>query len=92
MPYGRAQEGAGFDLFTTPLTIASFSGFLPVLALSCLLGARMPMLILFFILIVALTLVFYKHKIGCITGDMLGAMTEGTEALLFFLMAMRGLQ
>ena len=92
LPYGRAQEGAGFDLFATPLTIVSFSGFLPVLALSCLLGARMPMLILFFILIVALTLVFYKHKIGCITGDMLGAMTEGTEALLFFLMAMRGLQ
>jgi adenosylcobinamide-GDP ribazoletransferase len=91
LPYGRQQEGTGFDLFAAPLTIVSFGGFLPVLALSCLLGTRMPMLILSFALIVILTLLFYKRKIGCITGDMLGAMTEGTEALLFFLMAMRGL-
>lgn len=92
LPYGRSQEGTGFDLFAKPLTISAFAGFLPVVALSFLLGGRMAALILFFILIVALTLVYYKRKVGCITGDMLGAMTEITEALLFFLMAMRGLQ
>jgi adenosylcobinamide-GDP ribazoletransferase len=26
---------------------------------------------------------FYRYKIGCITGDMLGALTEVSEALLF---------
>ncbi len=92
LPYGRADEGTGFDLFAAPLTLKSFSGFLPIMALSFLLGTRMATLILFFVLIVVLTLVFYRRKIGCITGDMLGAMTEVTEALLFFLMAMRGLQ
>ena len=92
LPYGRTQEGTGFDLFTSPLTIASFSGFLPLLALSCLLGARLPVLMAGFGLIVGLTLLVYKRRIGCITGDMLGAMTEITESILFLLMAMRGLQ
>ncbi len=92
LPYGRSQEGTGFDLFATPLTVASFSGFLPVLALSCLLGARLPVLMAGFVLIVGLTLLFYKRRIGCITGDMLGAMTEMTETILFLLMALRGLQ
>ncbi len=92
LPYGRSQEGTGFDLFTRPLTITAFAGFLPLIALSLLLGAKMAALIFFFTLVVTLTLVFYKRKIGCITGDMLGAMTEITEASLFFLMAMRGLQ
>ena len=92
LPYGRTQEGTGFDLFTSPLTIASFSGFLPLLAMSCLLGARLPVLMAGFGLIVGLTLLYYKRRIGCITGDMLGAMTEITESILFLLMAMRGLQ
>jgi adenosylcobinamide-GDP ribazoletransferase len=92
LPYGRAQEGTGYDLFTRPLTIASFAGFLPVIGLSFFLGAKMAALLFCFALVVAVTLVCYKRKIGCITGDMLGAMTEITEASLFFLMAMRGLQ
>ncbi len=92
LPYGRSQEGTGFDLFATPLTVASFSGFLPVLALSCLLGVRLPFLMAGFVLIVGLTLLFYKRRIGCITGDMLGAMTEMTETILFLLMALRGMQ
>jgi adenosylcobinamide-GDP ribazoletransferase len=31
---------------------------------------------------VAAILLFYKRKMGCITGDMLGAMVEVTEAVL----------
>jgi len=30
---------------------------------------------------------YYKKRMGCITGDMLGAMTEVTEALLFLLVS-----
>ncbi len=92
LPYGRAQEGTGYDLFTSPLTVASFGGFLPLLALSCLLGARLPILVTGFSLVVGLMLLFYKRRIGCITGDMLGAMTEMTEAILFLMLAVRGLQ
>jgi adenosylcobinamide-GDP ribazoletransferase len=91
LPYGRAREGTGYDLFARPLTIVSFAGFIPLVGLSLLLGGRMVALNLFFILIVALTLIYYRRKIGCITGDMLGAMAEITEALLFLMLAMRGL-
>jgi len=31
---------------------------------------------------------FYKQKMNCITGDMLGAMTEVMEALLFMVAGM----
>ncbi len=92
LPYGRSQEGTGFDLFATPLTPATFFGLAPVVVLSLGLGMKMAALLLCFVLIVTLTLIYYKRRIGCITGDMLGALTEITEGGLFFLMAMRGLQ
>ncbi len=92
LPYGRSQEGTGFGLFTTPLTLVSFSGFLPLLVLSFLLGARLPLMILSFVLTVGLTLLYYKRRIGCITGDMLGGMTEITETVLFLTMALRVVQ
>lgn len=91
LPYGRSEEGTGYDLFKAPLTMGTFAGFVPVVGLSFLLGWRMMALNLFFVLIVIFTLAYYKRKIGCVTGDMLGAMTESTEALLFFALSMRGL-
>ena len=91
LPYGRSEEGTGYDLFGTPLTKGTFAGFVPLVGLSFLLGWRMVALNLFFLLVVFFTLVYYKRRIGCITGDMLGAMTETTETLLFFVLAMRGL-
>ncbi|MDJ0668523.1 MAG: adenosylcobinamide-GDP ribazoletransferase [Desulfobacterales bacterium] len=91
LPYGRSEEGTGYDLFGAPLTMRTFAGFVPLVGLSTLLGWPMVILNLFFLLIVGLTLGYFKRKIGCITGDMLGAMTESTEALLFFVLAMRGL-
>ena len=91
LPYGRSEEGTGYDLFGTPLTKGTFAGFVPLVGLSFLLGWRMVALNLLFLLVVFVTLVYYKRKIGCITGDMLGAMTETTETLLFFVLSMRGL-
>jgi adenosylcobinamide-GDP ribazoletransferase len=38
---------------------------------------------------VLLLLTYYRRKIGCITGDMLGAMTELTESGLFLFMAIK---
>jgi len=35
----------------------------------------------------AIILMYYKKRMECITGDMLGAMTEWTEAVLFLLVS-----
>jgi len=88
LPYGRQEEGTGFDLFATPLTFRTFGGMLAVSGLSLGLGWRMVPLNLFFLIIVLLLCQFYRRKLGCITGDMLGAMVEVTEALLFLAMSM----
>jgi len=92
LPYGRRAEGTGFDLFATPLTYRDFGGLVLVVTLSGLLGWRALWLNLFFIVSVALTLAYYRRKIGCITGDMLGAMTELTESGLFLCMAVEVLR
>jgi len=35
-------------------------------------------------------LLFYKKRMGCITGDMLGALVEITEAGLFLMISLGG--
>ena len=37
------------------------------------------------VLLTCAILYYYKKKLGCITGDMLGAMSEVIEAMLFLL-------
>jgi adenosylcobinamide-GDP ribazoletransferase len=88
LPYGRSSEGTGYDLFATPLTHRDFGGLVLVVALSGLLGWAAIWLNLFFVLSVVLMLAYFRRKIGCITGDMLGAMTELMESGLFLFMAM----
>ena len=51
--------------------------------LSLVTGVRGIFITLLFAGVVALLLRFYHRKMGCITGDMLGAMVEVTEAVLF---------
>ena len=83
LPYGRQDEGTGYDLFVTPLTLRDFTGLFGVAVLSVMLGWQAIFLNLSFVLLVVLILTYYRRKIGCITGDMLGAMTEASEAMLF---------
>jgi len=92
LPYGRSEEGTGYDLFATPLTLSDFTGLIVVMVLSVMLGWQAIFLNLFFILSVFLILTYYRQKIGCITGDMLGAMAELIESGLFFLMAIEVLR
>ena len=81
--YGRDSKGTGFDLFTRPLPWREFAWVgLPVV-LTLFLGGRGLLVLAGFGAWVTLLLVFYKRKMNCITGDMLGAMTEVTEAALF---------
>ncbi len=83
LKYGRKNTGTGHDLFEKPLEVKNFIWlFIPVV-LSFFLGKRGLLLIAVFSISVFLILLFYKRKMGCITGDMLGAMAEITEAVLF---------
>jgi adenosylcobinamide-GDP ribazoletransferase len=67
-----------------------FWGLLLPIGLSLLLGLKAFWLNLAFVIILGSILFFYKKRIGCITGDMLGAMTELTEAGLFLTASMGG--
>jgi adenosylcobinamide-GDP ribazoletransferase len=90
LPYGRPEGGTGRAFFDAPLTLRSFAGFLLPLGLSVFLGWRGLFLVIAFAAVVAAILAYYHAKLGCITGDMLGAMTEVTEAALFLLMSAGG--
>lgn len=81
--YGRQGQGTGKDLFNRPMGISDFMYCLLPLGLSLFLGVKGLIIILGFCLGTVLILRFYKKNMNCITGDMLGAMTEAMEALLF---------
>jgi adenosylcobinamide-GDP ribazoletransferase len=90
LDYGRS-EGAGTPFFREPLSLAHFWGLLLPLSLSLLLGWMAVWLIFIFGAIVGAILLFYKKRMGCITGDMLGAMTEATESGMFLVASIGGL-
>jgi adenosylcobinamide-GDP ribazoletransferase len=84
LPYGR-PEGTGKPFFHAKLSCRHFWGLLLPIGLSLLLGLKAIWLTLAFAIICGSILFFYKKRMGCITGDMLGAMTELTEAGLFLM-------
>ena len=81
--YGRKGRGTGKDLFDRPLNSKDFYLCLIPLGFSLFLGYKGLILIFGFSLGCVAILKFYKQKMNCITGDMLGAMTEVMEAWLF---------
>ncbi len=81
--YGRKGPGTGKDLFNRPMRAADFIYCLIPLFMSLFLGYKGLVLTLGFCLGTFVILRFYKKNMGCITGDMLGAMTEVLEAFLF---------
>ena len=87
LKYGRPDGGTGHDFFGDSLKISAFWGLMIPVALSFLLGWRGVLLNLTFIIITAVILLYYKKRIGCITGDMLGAMVEILESALFLLVS-----
>lgn len=90
LPYGRPDGGTGHDLFESKLAVHKFWALLIPIGLSVLAGWRGLALNLVFALTVVLIIRFYRRRIGCVTGDMLGAMTEITEATLFLALAAGG--
>lgn len=86
LPYGR-PDGTGHDFFDPPLKSIDFWGLLVVVALSLLMGPRMVLINLGFVGMVFSIIIYFRKKIGCITGDMLGAMIESIEAALFLMLS-----
>ena len=87
LPYGRPGGGTGRDLFGEPLQVSAFWGLLIPLLISYFIGWRGLWLNLLFVMSTAVILMYYKKRMGCITGDMLGAMAEWTESILFLLVS-----
>jgi adenosylcobinamide-GDP ribazoletransferase len=87
LPYGRPGGGTGRDFFDEPMKVSAFWGLLIPLVLSYFLGWKSLWLNLLFVVSTAVILMYYKKRMGCITGDMLGAMTEVTESILFLLVS-----
>jgi len=86
LPYGR-PDGTGKPFFNEKLSIKRFWGLVLPIGLSLLIGLEAIWLNFAFAVIIAAILLFYKKRMGCITGDMLGAMTEITEAVLFLMIS-----
>ena len=92
LSYGRSAEGIGNDFFREPIKHSAFVGcFIPVL-LSIFLGWKALWLFVCFLMITVAILGYYKRRMNCITGDMLGAMTEILESLLFLLAPVGGVK
>jgi adenosylcobinamide-GDP ribazoletransferase len=88
--YGRDEEGIGFGLFAKSMSMMSFWGLMLIIALSLAAGLLAAILInLVFGAIVLMILLYYRSKLGAITGDMLGAMVEMTEAGLFLTVSLQ---
>jgi adenosylcobinamide-GDP ribazoletransferase len=83
LSYGRPEGGVGTDFFShkPPLVALTFILFPALISLR--LGYPAIWLNALFILVTALILLYFRRRLGCITGDMLGAMAEFEEACLF---------
>lgn len=89
LPYGRPGGGTAHAFFQTPVGIKDFWGIGLLVGISLFSVPALIGLNLGFALTVFMVLGWYRKKIRCITGDMLGAMIEVTEAVLFLVAAVR---
>ncbi len=85
LEYGRPDGGTGQAFFEDTLKLRDFWGLLIPVFFSFLAGWKGIWLNFVFIATTALILFYYKRRMGCITGDMLGAMSEVTESVLFLM-------
>ena len=90
LEYGRPDGGTGVDFFKSKLEWTAFWGLAAPVVLSVFLGWTAFWLNLSFVALTAVLIWYYKRRVGCITGDMLGAMAEILESGLFLLVSMGG--
>ncbi len=90
LEYGRPDGGTGLDFFKHKLEPTAFWGLAPQALMSLFLGWLGFWLNLSFISLTYLLIRYYKRRVGCVTGDMLGAMAEVLEAGLFLMVSVGG--
>jgi adenosylcobinamide-GDP ribazoletransferase len=90
LEYGRPEGGTGLDFFKSKLAWSAFWGVTAPVVLSLFLGWDTIWLNLGFVMSTAMLVWYFKRSVGCITGDMLGAMAEILESGLFLLISMGG--
>ncbi len=90
LPYARGPEGTGSSFFETRLNVRDFRYVVLPAALSLMLGWRAIMLNIGFAAVTAALIIGYRRKLGGITGDLLGAMTEIIETALFLAVCIGG--
>ncbi len=90
LEYGRPDGGTGVDFFKSKLEWTAFWGLSAPVVMSVFLGWTAFWLNLSFVTLTTLLIWYYKRRVGCITGDMLGAMAEILESGLFLLVSMGG--
>jgi len=90
LPYGRPDGGTGHALFDEPLNWYDFRWLLLLVLISLLGGLTGIGLMMAFCILTAVLVAWFGHRMGCITGDMLGCMTEVLEAGLFLAVSAGG--
>jgi adenosylcobinamide-GDP ribazoletransferase len=90
LEYGRPDGGTGVDFFKSKLEWTAFWGLTAPVVMSVFLGWTAFWLNLSFVTLTTLLIWYYKRRVGCITGDMLGAMAEILESGLFLMVSMGG--
>jgi adenosylcobinamide-GDP ribazoletransferase len=83
LTYARGREGTGSPFFEAPLSALDFRFVAAPVILSLFLGWRGLLMNLFFVAATAVLIFIYRQKLAGITGDLLGAMVEIIETLLF---------
>jgi adenosylcobinamide-GDP ribazoletransferase len=83
LPYGRPEGGTGLGFCDPGLPLKTYWVLPLLVVLSLFLGWQSLVVNGLFVLTTTALLWFYARKIGCITGDTLGAMNEVLEAVLF---------
>ncbi len=91
LEYGRPGGGTGYPFFEKPLDKKAFVYMALPITLCAFAGLRAIVLLLSFALITGGMIYFYQKRMGCITGDMIGAMVEITEAGLLIAVSAGGL-
>ncbi|MGD9972756.1 MAG: adenosylcobinamide-GDP ribazoletransferase [Desulfatirhabdiaceae bacterium] len=90
LPYGRST-GTGLAFFGNSLPLSAFVWLLIPIGGSFFLGLAGIVMMGMFFLILRTLLFWYKKRMGCITGDMMGAITEMIEAVLFLTISAGGI-